>query len=82
MEFYSVLDDQRALGTYKGMFENRRVDLFYVCHCCIEVIIKMWLAHDFGLHATKDFVLQPIKQKVNPSFLKHAWVLSQCSLIS
>ena len=27
MEFYSVLDDQRALGTYKGMFENRRVDL-------------------------------------------------------
>ena len=27
MEFYSVLDDQRAMGTYKGMFENRRVDL-------------------------------------------------------
>ena len=27
MEFYSVLDDQRLLGTYKGMFENRRVDL-------------------------------------------------------
>ena len=28
MVFYSVLDDQRALVTYKGMFENRRVDLF------------------------------------------------------
>ena len=27
MELYSVLDDQRALGTYKGMFENQRVDL-------------------------------------------------------
>ena len=27
MELYSVLYDLRALGTYKGMFENRRVDL-------------------------------------------------------
>ena len=27
MELYSVLYDQRALGTYKGMFENRRVNL-------------------------------------------------------
>ena len=27
IELYSILYDQRALGTYKGMFENRRVDL-------------------------------------------------------
>ena len=27
IEFYSVLDDQKALGTHPGMYENRRVDL-------------------------------------------------------
>ena len=27
MEFHSVLYDQRTLRKYKGMFENRRVDL-------------------------------------------------------
>ena len=35
------------------------------------------MAHDVGLHATKGFVLHPIKQKVNPSFLIHAWVVYQ-----
>ena len=27
MEFHSILDDQRTLGKYKGMFEDQRVDL-------------------------------------------------------
>ena len=27
IEFYSVIDDQKALGTHPGMYENRRVDL-------------------------------------------------------
>ena len=27
IELYYILDDQKALGTYKGMFDNRRVDL-------------------------------------------------------
>ena len=27
IELYSILDDQKALGTHKGTFENRRVDL-------------------------------------------------------
>ena len=48
----------------------------------IEVIIKQWMAHDVVLHAIKGFVLYPIKQKVNPSFLKHAWVDSQRFLVS
>ena len=39
------------------------------------------MAHDVGLHATKGFVLQTIKEKVNPSFLIQAWVVSQCILI-
>ena len=29
MEFHSVLDDQGTLVKYKGMFENRRVDLLF-----------------------------------------------------
>ena len=27
IDLYCVLDDQKALGTHKGMFENQRVDL-------------------------------------------------------
>ena len=27
IELYSILDDQRALGTYKGIFEKRRANL-------------------------------------------------------
>ena len=27
IELYSILYDQKAMGTHKGMFENRRVDL-------------------------------------------------------
>ena len=27
VEFYSVIDEQKALGTHPGMYENRRVDL-------------------------------------------------------
>ena len=27
MDFHSILDDQRILGKYKGMFEDQRVDL-------------------------------------------------------
>ena len=48
----------------------------------IEFIIQKWMAHDVGLHAIKGFVIQPIKQNVNPSFIKHAWVGSQRFLVS
>ena len=27
IEFYSMIDNQKALGTHPGMFEKRRVDL-------------------------------------------------------
>ena len=39
------------------------------------------MANDVGLHATKGFVLQPIKQEVNPSVLIHVRVFSQRFLV-
>ena len=47
-----------------------------------EVKIVMCMAHDVGLHATKVFILHPIKKKIVPSFLTHSWVVSKRSLVS
>ena len=65
MDFHSVLDDQRTLGKYKGMFEKRRVDLLldglkskHFIGLKSNIMCHPTLCNDFNATAThlKDMV--------------------------
>ena len=59
IEFYSVIDDQKALGKHPGMYDNRRVDLLLdglknksLCGVKSNIMCHPQLYNDFNATAT------------------------------